>query len=198
METTPTHPTANMLDPDNVYPDFVQKLAKNPAEILASLDEDKINMIHALLGMLSELGETASILKAHIMYGKPLDTYHLKEEMGDSEWYSQLLRNTIMTNRREILLLNMEKLRERYKKMTYSDEAALNREDKLKVIILDVPEIKRHQMKDISMAHAVIIGGTARKNAKNLTQDQVNAILAHLGENARKGELIEVEPGVYK
>lgn len=45
---------------------------------------------HALLGMISETGEIASIIKAHIIYGKELDITHLKEELGDASWFFAL------------------------------------------------------------------------------------------------------------
>jgi hypothetical protein len=45
---------------------------------------------HALLGMITELGELADCIKKHVIYGKELDKVNLMEECSDLFWYLNL------------------------------------------------------------------------------------------------------------
>lgn len=51
----------------------------------------KKNVIHASLGMISEVGELADLLKRVVAYGKPFDAINAVEECGDVLWYIVLL-----------------------------------------------------------------------------------------------------------
>ena len=42
---------------------------------------------HAQLGLLTEIGELADMVKRHVIYGKDLDVVNGKEELGDYCWY---------------------------------------------------------------------------------------------------------------
>jgi NTP pyrophosphatase (non-canonical NTP hydrolase) len=42
---------------------------------------------HAIMGIITELGELMDIYKKHLFYGKPIDQEHLVEELGDLFWY---------------------------------------------------------------------------------------------------------------
>lgn len=46
-----------------------------------------LNLIHAELGLITELGELNDIVKKHVFYGKSLDTINMVEELGDIMWY---------------------------------------------------------------------------------------------------------------
>lgn len=46
------------------------------------------DMLHMALGMISEAGEIADAIKAHMIYGKPIDILNIKEEMGDGLWFA--------------------------------------------------------------------------------------------------------------
>ena len=45
---------------------------------------------HAQLGMLTELGELGDAIKKHFIYGKPFDKVNALEEIGDFCWYLNL------------------------------------------------------------------------------------------------------------
>ena len=64
------------------YTPFVLKLAK-PMPHHAQVD-------HALLGMVTELGELGDMVKRHVIYDKPLDKTNGMEEIGDLFWYLAL------------------------------------------------------------------------------------------------------------
>lgn len=46
--------------------------------------------LHGLVGMLSELGELADLVKRAFVYGKEFDAVNLLEEIGDYLWYAVL------------------------------------------------------------------------------------------------------------
>lgn len=55
----------------------------------------KKDIIHASLGMISEVGEIADMLKRNLAYGKAFDHINLVEESGDVLWYVALLCRAI-------------------------------------------------------------------------------------------------------
>jgi NTP pyrophosphatase (non-canonical NTP hydrolase) len=63
----------------------------NNALRTANLFNSDLDRMHAFLGMMSEVGELADILKRKIAYGKPIDAVHFLEEAGDALWYVPLL-----------------------------------------------------------------------------------------------------------
>lgn len=89
-------------------PDFV-KLGKGP-------DHDVMvaRLIHATLGMASEVGELADALKKHLIYGKALDEINVLEEIGDLNWYTALGLAAIKRTMSEALERNIAKLKARY------------------------------------------------------------------------------------
>lgn len=56
------------------------------------------NIRHATLGMITEMGEFSTIIKRHVIYGKPVDDAmreNMCEEIGDFLWYLPLLLEAI-------------------------------------------------------------------------------------------------------
>ena len=113
--------------------DVYQKLA----EVTESKDFEKISqristvenirLLHALLGLSSEVGEFADQLKKHIFYGKPLDKINLSEESGYLLWYLALAANVPgMQSMDENSNRNIAKLTARYGDK-FSEFAASNR-----------------------------------------------------------------------
>lgn len=49
---------------------------------------------HALIGMITELGELGDIFKREFVYGKAVDSVNVMEECGDFLWYFVLLLDT--------------------------------------------------------------------------------------------------------
>lgn len=90
-----------------------------------------MHLVHAVLGMLTELGELADPIKKHLIYGKPLDTENYLEEDGDLRWYMALGESAINAPHEDVIKYNnLQKLRKRYP-ATYSDADALARADKV-------------------------------------------------------------------
>lgn len=65
------------------YTAFVLSLAKK----LPTMND---NMDHAILGMVTEMGELADAWKKRAIYEKPLDWTNIREECGDFMWYYAL------------------------------------------------------------------------------------------------------------
>lgn len=112
------------------YGEFVAALVKPGAAIESSLSAEKCELIHMAVGVSGEAGELLDAIKKHVIYGKPLDYENVIEELGDIEFYLQGLRNLLSVNRETIIKINQDKLSRRYHKGVYTDEQAINREDK--------------------------------------------------------------------
>jgi len=85
-----------------------------------------IRLLHAGMGMCTEAGEFLDMLKKHIFYGKRLDYPNAVEELGDEEWYIALAIDEIRTTMKEVLTINIEKLKRRYPEK-FSEADAINR-----------------------------------------------------------------------
>jgi NTP pyrophosphatase (non-canonical NTP hydrolase) len=88
---------------------------------------ESIRLLHAMLGLCTEVGEFADALKKYFIYGKPIDKVNLSEESGDLLWYLALAANvpgmeSISTNMER----NIAKLKARYGDK-FSKHAALVR-----------------------------------------------------------------------
>lgn len=81
-------------------------------------EEHKVpELMTAAIGLASEGGEFAEVIKKVIFQGKPLDNdtyYHLQRELGDVAWYFVLGCYAARSNPQKILEMNIEKLMARY------------------------------------------------------------------------------------
>jgi len=98
-----------------------------------------IRVIHALIGLATELGgETIEAAEAHFFQGKELDETNLKEEMGDADWYLNLLCSVLGTTMEMVEIANIKKLvGGRYKDKFSQDEALLRDLGKERQILED-------------------------------------------------------------
>lgn len=112
------------------HSEMVRTLVKDPVEILVSLKAESVNLIHAILGISGEAGELLDIIKKHVIHNKPLDLEHVKEELGDLEFYLEQLRQALSLSRTDTLQHNIKKLPKRYP-VGYTDSHAQERLDKV-------------------------------------------------------------------
>ena len=94
------------------------------------MGSEKMNLIHAAMGLSSDAGEFVDCIKKHAIYGKELDRDNAIEELGDVLWFVALAADTLGLTFRQIMRANIEKLIKRYPDK-YSDQAAIERADKL-------------------------------------------------------------------
>ena len=127
----------------NKYKDFVQEvtsLQSNETGALTSqlekLKRDSgVNMALLLtgsIGMASEGGEFAEIVKKCIFQGKPLDAdtiFHAKRELGDIAWYWINSCRALGLNPNDVLAENVNKLKSRYPGGEFDVHYSENRKD---------------------------------------------------------------------
>ena len=117
------------------YSYMVSMLAKPGHAIVEELTADKAHALHMAVGISGEAGELLDAIKKHVIYGKPMDWVNVVEELGDLEFYMEGLRQLVGVTRDEVLRVNTAKLGKRYSAGTYSNTAAIAREDKADVRI---------------------------------------------------------------
>lgn len=71
-------------------------------------------LLHAIMGMVTEAGEAADMLKKHIFYGKEYDQINLIEEVGDMLWYIAIALDEMNITFEEVMERNIAKLKVRY------------------------------------------------------------------------------------
>lgn len=102
-------------------PDFVRLGGDRDHDVVVA------RLIHAVLGLSSEVGELADALKKHIIYGKALDEINILEENGDLDWYQAVMLHAIKRSTSEAYDRNIAKLRARYGD-AFDPQKALNRD----------------------------------------------------------------------
>lgn len=114
----------------------------------STTEHDKMvaRLLHAVLGLVTEVGEIADQLKKHIIYGKDLDLINIVEEHGDESWYMSLLLDAIGSSWDESWQKNINKLKVRFGDK-FSQEAALNRDLDAERGVLD-KALKPKQVED--------------------------------------------------
>jgi NTP pyrophosphatase (non-canonical NTP hydrolase) len=108
---------------------MVSCLAKPGEDILKSLTPEKCVLLHAASKLCSEAGELMDAVGKHVFYEQDLDQNNVFEELGDTEFYTSMIRQALLITQDAIKNLNMVKLSKRYPN-GYSDEAAKKRADK--------------------------------------------------------------------
>lgn len=113
---------------------MVTALRKPGEAIMEEMTAFQADMLHMAVGVSGESGELLDAIKKHAIYGKPLDIDNVVEELGDLEFYMEGLRQVLALHREDTLDANFTKLTHsvtgRFKAGTYSNEAAIERNDK--------------------------------------------------------------------
>lgn len=105
-----------------VTPDFI-------AEGFSSTLSNKqlARVIHAMIGMETEVGEFQDQIKKHLIYRKPLDVVNLMEEALDVMWYVSLALDACGYTMEDGMERLLQKLLKRYPDK-FTEEAALKRD----------------------------------------------------------------------
>jgi len=112
------------------HADMVSSLKKSGAAIRETLTDEKVDAWHGATGVCTEAGELLDAAKKFVVYNKPIDRENVIEELGDLEFYMEMVRQSFGITRLETLAGNMTKLSKRYKDFKYSDQQAHDRADK--------------------------------------------------------------------
>jgi len=127
----------------NKYKEFVGEVTSNEsnntealATMLNKLDKESgVNMAQLLtgaIGIASEGGEFAEIVKKCIFQGKPLDDetqFHAKRELGDIIWYWINSCRALGLDPNEVIAENVRKLEKRYPGGSFDAYYSENRQD---------------------------------------------------------------------
>lgn len=86
-------------------------------------------LIHAILGIMDEVGENAKTLKHNLIYGKSFDRDNILEENGDKLWYIVLELSACGFTLEDCMNHVIEKLKIRYPEK-FTEQDAIERKDK--------------------------------------------------------------------
>ena len=110
----------------NKYQDFVKEVTSEQSNFTAHMHNrmnemsDKCNpalLMTGAIGIASEGGEFAEIVKKCIFQGKPMDhetVFHCKRELGDIMWYWINSCRALGLDPNEVIEENVNKLKSRY------------------------------------------------------------------------------------
>ncbi len=111
------------------FEEYKRRISSTELALRKNLGEARLDILHMLIGIQTELGELMDIYKKELAYGKPIDRANLIEEMGDLMFYQAELMNLEGVSSSEVFSKNIEKLTARYKSTNRTfEENALNRD----------------------------------------------------------------------
>ena len=130
----------------NKYMDFVKKVTSNESlstmqmynrmiDIETIESKTKVNaasLMTGAIGIASEGGEFAEIVKKCIFQGKPMDDetqFHIKRELGDIMWYWITSCRAMGLDPNEVIEENVKKLESRYPDGEFDVHYSENRKD---------------------------------------------------------------------
>jgi len=111
-------------------PNFVRLDNSNPEsthEGHRAREKQFARLTHGLIGITTEMGESWDAVKKYLIYGKPMDTVNVVEELGDKLWYIALALDAVGATFEEAMQKNIDKLEARYQG-TFTEDKALNRD----------------------------------------------------------------------
>ena len=106
----------------------IQEYGEYQVRIITDLGDHQKNLMHMAAGISGEAGEVLDIIKKNFAYGKPLDTAHLVEELGDTLFYINGLLWMLDVSWDEVLTANIKKLEARYPDAKFNADHAINRD----------------------------------------------------------------------
>lgn len=116
-----------------------KKYQKEASRTRVDLGSKEKNTQHMLLGLFDEVGELANIFKKSVAYGKPVDWSHVKEEIGDLQWFISGMCDVNDLDHSEILQTNIDKLKVRFPKK-FTNSHALHRDLKSERVVITANE----------------------------------------------------------
>ena len=109
---------------------------------MRTIKPSEMEMLHAILGIISEGGELLEMFYNRISHGKGIDLVNAREEAGDVAWFLQLLTQACNSTPEQIQEMNIRKLEKRFGDK-YSDLAGLVRDQDSERQLLE-KESKKH------------------------------------------------------
>ena len=127
----------------NKYKDFVKEVTSEASNSTSALTDTLDNLekqsgvnmallLTGAIGIASEGGEFAEIVKKCVFQGKPLDTdtiFHAKRELGDIAWYWINSCRALNIDPNDVIAENVRKLEARYPGGSFDAYYSENRQD---------------------------------------------------------------------
>ena len=108
------------------YQSLARRTSSFASVSMGTLQDQRENMLMAVLGLSGESGEIADLVKKQVYHLHPQDLAALSEEIGDTLWYIAELCSALRLNLDMIAEANIAKLKKRYG-TTFSSEKSINR-----------------------------------------------------------------------
>lgn len=112
------------------HSELVTNLMKPGKQIQDEMTPHKASLAHMALGLLSDAGEAADVIKKHVFYGQPLNHDHLVEELGDVLFFFEGILQLTGHDWESVRRANITKLLKRYQGGKFSNQDAQLRADK--------------------------------------------------------------------
>lgn len=94
--------------------------------------DDKDTVLNWLTGLNEEVGEVNNVIKHHYWGNENINKENLAKEIGDVLWYLSALCSSFNISLDTIALLNIEKLKYRYKDSFTNEKSKLRKENEQK------------------------------------------------------------------
>lgn len=134
-----------------------------------------MDIVHACMGIVTEVGEIVDCFKRHVIYGKPLDLVNLEEEIGDAFWYLNLYWHSTHTSAKPPLddaefakLLDAVKQSERSSGGLPTNMLSLAVEAANVAIDVEGSFMLQRQLEMLANTHSIDIGVCLEKNIMKL------------------------------
>lgn len=110
---------------NKTYAELAMRTAPDGSHI--HIEPKHENLILGVIGLAGEVGELLEVVKKHLFHHHPLDETRVLKEMGDIEWYLNLLRTHFGFTLEQVHQTNIDKLAARYPEGFFSPERSMNR-----------------------------------------------------------------------
>lgn len=108
---------------------YIENVFKNGLDSvsISQYNEKNIQVVHSVLGIVTEGGELVEMLLNHLKNGYPIDEINFVEELGDVEWYVAEGSKAVNIPMSSILGIVIAKLQKRFPEK-YNNESAIIRD----------------------------------------------------------------------
>lgn len=107
------------------FKDYQEKALRTKGKPIDNLDQ----IINGVMGLNGEAGEVIDIVKKHLYQGHNLDVNKIKNELGDTLWYVNLIADAIGESLESVAKHNIDKLEKRYPAGYFRVEDSVNRNE---------------------------------------------------------------------
>ena len=120
-----------------------------PLRAPGGMDAVRADMLHMAVGIAGEACELLELVFGYVYESEQLDRDAIVKELGDSEFYTERMRQILGVTREHVLKVNADKLSKRYTGGIYSNAGATTRLDTL-------TEMKSRGVSKVAMSRATL------------------------------------------